>query len=109
MDTKPRSVDDFHEFFTATYRDVLAAFDDAGMTVNIEAGTNGHYLLVARTAETPQVGVAATVEVTADGKPLPASPLDVQTWVLAAGAQEHVVPNESPEALVEAVARLLGG
>lgn len=98
-DPLQRSVDDFKEFLSSAYAEVLSAFGDADLTVTVEAGTEGHYLLVA----TSHAG-ERSVEITDAGRPLPAGPDDVTSWTVTAPGNGTVTlpAGTAPSRLVQA-------
>lgn len=100
----PHTIDDFAEFYLDAYRPLIEAINGTGRAVTVEAGAIGHYLLVARN---PHADLGCTVEITADGGPIPSDPDDVTTWVLATPTgSRHVAASEGLRVLTEAVQAL---
>jgi hypothetical protein len=107
MNPEPLIVDDFREFLDASYRPLLAVLAQQNLTVTIEAGAIGHYLLVVQPTRLPQVGVPQSVEVTADDNPLPANPADITTWTLTTTHRTTRVANTTPDSLARALTACL--
>lgn len=102
-------VDDFVEFLSAAYRDLIADLATYGLTATIvSTGNAQHLLVVTRTAPPDTTDTAITadtnvpggatahdpsrarsVEITAENRPLPDTPLDVSTWALTARQPLH--------------------
>lgn len=99
------SVDDFAEFLQLAYLPLLEALSSAGLRGTAEPGLVGSYLFVVRPAEANDDHIQ--VEVTDDGKPLPAQPSDVTRWLLTCGRDHRTLSPTASFAEVAAEASTL--
>lgn len=95
------ALDDFAEFLADSYAEWTTACEEQGWVARFAFHPAGHVLVVHDVLSGP-------VEVTDDGRPLPASPLDVTGWLLTSHVGTQRVPaTASVSSWTHAVAVLL--
>lgn len=100
-DTAGEGLDDFAEFLTLAYADWVAACEKQGWVAEFMFTPSGHALVVYDVLSGP-------VEVTDAGHPLPASPADVDEWLLVSRVGVLRLPADADvRAWVGAIAALL--
>lgn len=84
-------LDDFAEFLADAYVDFTTACEEQGWVAEFVFHPAGHVLVIHDVLSGP-------VEVTDDGHPLPASPEDVDHWLLTSGVGTRRIPGSTPAA-----------